>query len=61
MTPLITLSIACTAFVVGFALGLMGFAMFAGLRREAADHDAGAAEGDQISFSQRVSLSLIHI
>lgn len=56
MTPLLTLSIACTAFVVGFALGLMAFAMFAGLRRESDDHDAGAAEGDQTSFSQRGSL-----
>lgn len=57
MTPLITLSIACTTFVVGFALGLMGFAMFAGLRREAADHDAGAAEGDQISKFDQASPS----
>ena len=58
MTPVVALSIACTTFVVGFALGLMGCALFAGLRREAADHDAGAAEGDQISqFGQRSSPS----
>lgn len=57
MTPLLALSIACTAFVGGFSLGLMGCALFAGIRREAADHDAGAAEGDQINFSQRSSSS----
>lgn len=52
MTALISLSIACTAFVVGFALGLMGFALFASLHAESPDHEAGAAEGDQISFGQ---------
>ena len=56
MTPLLALSIACTAFVAGFSLGLMGCALFAGLKRESSDHDSGAAEGDQTSFSQRGSL-----
>jgi len=43
MTPLIILSIACTAFICGFALGLMGFAVF----RAASSHDeeSGAPEG----------------
>lgn len=57
MTPLITLSIACASFIAGFALGLMGIALLASLQRESYDHDAGAAEGDQTSFTQRGSSS----
>lgn len=55
MTPLITLTVACSTFVVGFALGLMAWAMFSGLRRESDDHDDGAAEGRSDPF-QSVTL-----
>lgn len=54
MTPLIILSVACTAFICGFALGLMGFAITWEFFGDLPDDEAGAPEGDQTTkFGQR--------
>lgn len=58
MTSLITLSIACVAFIVGFSAGLCIFALTLQILapKVAEEDNSGAVEGDQTSFSQRGSL-----
>ena len=57
MTGLVAFSIALISFIAGMVITLLIIALVYSLKKEEADHDTGADEGDQTHFGQRSSPS----